>query len=493
MSSRQTACIHDYLSRQRWFAGKGRDFTVERIHPLSWLSGPGTPSAPGPGSPDERPAVRVELVTVRYADDGSTETYQLPLAYRANPSDRIAHAYVGSWEPLDADRGGNGGRRMLVYDALHDKESTSLWLAGLLGTRELPDLRFHLLGDPDIDPGEQSLALTVEQSNTSVVFGEATLMKVYRRIHHGHNPDIEIHEALTKAGCRSVARLHGWVDGVWPDADGKPARGDLAMFSEYFRTATDGWELAITSVRDLYAEADLHADEVGGDFASEAFRLGSTTAHVHAELARVLAVDTWGERELAALAEEMNRRLSASAELVPALQPYEKGMRSAFDELTTLRTRVPVQRIHGDLHLGQTMRTVGGWRLIDFEGEPAKDLASRQRLDSPLRDVAGMLRSFDYAAQHLLRQTDHPEAHLPVGTPNTEPRQLAYRAEEWAGRNREAFCRGYAEVAGVDPREQGVLLRAYETDKAVYEVVYESRTRPDWIAVPLAAVERLAG
>src|SRR5690606_17216418 len=196
VSSRQTACIHDYLSRQRWFAGKGRDFTVERIHPLSWLSGPGTPRAPGPGSPDERPAVRVELVTVRYADDGSTETYQLPLAYRANPSDRIAHAYVGSWEPLDADRGGNGGRRMLVYDALHDKESTSLWLAGLLGTRELPDLRFHLLGDPDIDPGEQSLALTVEQSNTSVVFGEATLMKVYRRIHHGHNPDIEIHEAL---------------------------------------------------------------------------------------------------------------------------------------------------------------------------------------------------------------------------------------------------------------------------------------------------------
>lgn len=476
MGSRQAENVHDYLERQRWFAGKGRDFQVERIHPLSWLS-----------PPKAWPAVRIELITVRYADDGSAETYQLPIAYRDRPSDNMAHAYVGAWTFPDLLN-----RPVMAYDALHDKESTALWLAGLLEGRALPDLTFHRLAGVDVDPDEQSLVLTAEQSNTSLVFGEATLLKVFRRVHHGHNPDIEIHEALTKGDGENIAKLHGWVDAEWPDLSGTSRRGDLGMFSEFFRTASNGWELAITSVRDLYAEGDLHADEVGGDFASESYRLGATTAEIHADLARVLTVETWGRDELGTLAEAMQERLAAAADIVPALQPHTKGLQNAFADLAAIEERVPVQRVHGDLHLGQTMRTVGGWRIIDFEGEPAKSLESRQALDSPLRDVAGMLRSFDYAAQHLLMQSDHSDLPLP-GTPPGETNQLAFRAEEWANRNRDAFCRGYARVSGIDPREQSVLLRAYETDKAVYEVVYESRTRPDWIGVPLSAIERLAG
>jgi maltokinase len=480
VGSRQAENVHDYLERQRWFAGKGRDFQVERIHPLSWLS-----------QPKAWPAVRVELVTVRYSDDGSTETYQLPVGYRARPSDNMAHAYIGAWTFSELLN-----RPVMAYDALHDKESTALWLAGLLEGRTLPDLVFHRLGQLDIDPAAQSLVLTAEQSNTSLVFGEATLLKVFRRVHHGPNPDIEIHEALTKGEGDNIAKLHGWLEAEWPGESGEVARGDLGMFSDFFRTASNGWELAITSVRDLYAEGDLHADEVGGDFASESFRLGATTAEIHGDLARVLIVDTWGREELSALADAMRERLTAAAGIVPALQPFVKGLRSAFDDLAAIEERVQVQRVHGDLHLGQTMRTVGGWRIIDFEGEPAKLLEARRALDSPLRDVAGMLRSYDYAAQHLLMQHDRAdEVPLPGSAPGpaSETNQLAYRAEEWSDRNRDAFCRGYARVSGIDPREQSALLRAYETDKAVYEVVYESRTRPDWIGVPLSAIERLAG
>ncbi|WP_020579297.1 maltokinase N-terminal cap-like domain-containing protein [Actinopolymorpha alba] len=464
----QTTGLHEFLERQRWFTGKGRDFTIEAVHPLSWLSQPGS-----------WPAVRIELVTVRYADGNGTPTdvYQVPLSYRDEPSEPLAHAAVSEWEEPDL-----GGAMTYVYDALHDKAATVFFLRGLLGDVAQPDLAFRRIDPLDVAPDQPSLVLTAEQSNTSLVFGEDVLLKVFRRVHHGRNPDIEVHEAFARHNCGNVARLFGWLEAEWPDADGKPGRGDLGMFSDFFRTASDGWELAITSVRDLYAEADLHADEVGGDFAAESHRLGATTAEIHADLARYLPTGEWGPAELASLANTMRARLADAVAAVPALAPYAGGLRTAYDDLEGVLESLPVQRIHGDFHLGQTMRTVGGWRIIDFEGEPARAWAERGTLDSPIRDVAGMLRSFDYAAQHLLAGHDHPDEH-----------QLTYRAAEWADRNRSAFCAGYGEVSGTDPRDQGVLLRAYETDKAVYEVVYEARTRPDWIGIPLSAVQRLAG
>ncbi|HEY8455485.1 MAG TPA: aminoglycoside phosphotransferase [Actinopolymorphaceae bacterium] len=460
--------LHEYLERQRWFAGKGREFTVETIHPLSWLS-----------PANSWPAVRIELVTVRYADGNGepVDIYQVPLSYRPEPVDQLSHAAIADWPEPEL-----GDTLVWVYDALHDKEATRHLLAGLLDRRVLDDLVFHRIGPLDVDRDLNSLVLTGEQSNTSLVFGEDVLLKVFRRVHHGRNPDIEVHEAFARHNCGNVARLFGWLEGEWPDADGKRGRGDLGMFSDFFRTATDGWELAITSVRDLYAEADLHADEVGGDFAAEAHRLGATTAEIHADLARYLPTAEWGHEELVSLAESMRARLSAATAVVPLLEQYADGLREAYDDLEGELDKVPVQRIHGDFHLGQTMRTVGGWRIIDFEGEPARAWGERSGLDSPIRDVATMLRSFDYAAQHLLAGHDHPDEH-----------QLAYRAAEWSERNRSAFCDGYAEVAGADPRDQRVLLRAYETDKAVYEVAYEARHRPDWIGIPLTAIRRLAG
>ena len=255
------------------------------------------------------------------------------------------------------------------------------------------------------------------------------------------------------------------------------------MMQCFLRGASDGWSTATASVRDLFAEEDLHADEVGGDFAGEAERLGTATAEVHRLLADVLESRTAGPEESQATARQLHQRLDVALGDVPELAPYADQLRAAYDEVGALTAPVPVQRVHGDYHLGQVLRTMEGWVLLDFEGEPARPLAERQALMSPLRDVAGMLRSFDYAARHLLAERAGAGA-------GYEP-HLAYRATEWADRNRAAFCDGYARAAGTDPRDDAVLMRAFELDKAVYEVVYEARNRPSWLPIPLSSIERL--
>lgn len=471
MTTGRTDQLHQFLAHQRWFAGKGREFAIESVEPLDWLTEPG-----------QWPAVRIELVTVRSTDplpvNGAAESaydvYQLPIAYRLEPGDNLAHAHIGEWKSDEL------AQFVFAYDACFDKEAMSVWLRGLLSEHAAARTAFHRLGQLDIEPTESALVLSAEQSNTSVVFGEAALLKVFRRIHAGRNQDIAVHEVLAKNDCANVARLFGWVDGTWTAPDGGTAHGDLAMFSEFFRTASDGWELALTSVRDLYAEGDLHADEVGGDFAGESHRLGATTAQVHHDLARLMSTATLGATELAELVAGMNERLDRAVAAVPALTEHAPALRACYAAFADWAEPIAVQHVHGDLHLGQVMRTVGGWRLIDFEGEPGRPFEERGMLDSPLRDVAGMLRSFDYAARALLIDRG-------------DSAQLVYRAAEWADRNRAAFCEGYAEVAGPDPRSTEVVLDAYETDKAVYEVMYEARMRPNWSAIPLAAIERLAG
>ncbi|HJU96599.1 MAG TPA: aminoglycoside phosphotransferase [Jiangellaceae bacterium] len=445
--------LSPWLPHQRWFAGKNAPVDTVRTVNATRLR-------------EAEPEVWHLLVEVVQGE--RRETYQVPVSFREVPDGRLEHVLVGETE----------GR--YVYDALHDKDATGELLRRFEIQDRVDGLAFHTEPGAELPLGEPSLVLTAEQSNTSLAYGDAALLKVFRRVVPGVNPDIEIHDALTRAGNEFVAPMLGWLDGSWVSLSGERLEAGLAMLQTFLVTATDGWAIATTSVRDLYAEADLHADEVGGDFAGEAQRLGLATAEVHSAMAEVLPTRTFRPEDLRALAERMRSRLEAAVTTVPELTPYAPGLVGSFDRLAELHSPVPVQRIHGDLHLGQVVRTVVGWKLVDFEGEPAKPLAERVALDSPIRDVAAMLRSFDYAARHLL-VIDHPGSE-----------QIAYRAAEWAERNRAAFCEGYAKAAGHDPREEQVLLRAYETDKVVYEAVYEARNRPDWLAIPLAGAENLA-
>jgi maltokinase len=175
----------------------------------------------------------------------------------------------------------------------------------------------------------------------------------------------------------------------------------------------------------------------------------------------------------------MQARLEQAVAIVPGLAEHRAPLTERFVRLRRSDEPVHAQRVHGDLHLGQTLRTVKGWKIIDFEGEPAKSLRERASLSSPLRDVAGMLRSFDYAAGVTLESF------------GANP-QLTYRADEWNTRNRTAFLAGYTAVAGDVLREHAELLAAFEADKAIYEAVYETRHRPTWVGIPMRAIARIA-
>jgi maltokinase len=440
-----------WLPQQRWFGAKGRQ--VESVGIISDHT-----------VIDGDPALRHLLVEVDLGED--VETYQLLLGRRSEIPERLAHAVIGHEGDL------------ALYDATHDNELTQVLLQLIDVEADESGLAFRKMPAADLHVELTGIVMGAEQSNTSIVFGEDYILKLFRKVAPGINPDLEITRALAQTGCTAIAPPLGWIETPWPTGLDAGEPTTLGLLQPFLRSASEGWQLAVTSIRDLYAEADLHADEVGGDFAGESERLGAATAEVHALMREVLESRVADEAESRATAKQMTERLDAACEIVPELAPYADGIRAVYDAVASLPAGVPIQRIHGDYHLGQVLRTDTGWVLIDFEGEPARPLAERRALMSPLRDVAGMLRSFDYAARHLLA-----EQRVNPG--------LEYRAGEWAERNRDAFCLGYGGAVGKDPREDAVLLRAFEIDKAVYEVVYETRHRPGWLAIPLGSIERL--
>ena len=275
--------------------------------------------------------------------------------------------------------------------------------------------------------------------------------------------------ALARLGSPHVAEPLGWIE---TRLDGAPTV--LGILSIYLRTAADGWSLAATSVRDLYASEGTAAD-AGGDFAGEAHRLGEATAEVHRDLADAFGTEVLPAEAHSQLAEQMFRRLDVAIAIVPELGRYADLIGTAFSDLAKVDTPMIVQRVHGDYHLGQVMRTLTGWVVLDFEGEPATPLAQRRARSTALRDVAGLLRSFDYAARHQLS-----------GYPDDERAHEA--ALDWVSRNQGAFCAGYAAAGGMDPAAHATLLRALVLDKAVYEVTYEARNRPGWLAIPLGSI-----
>lgn len=441
--------LPDWLTTRRWFAGKDRPIDAVQALETTVLV-------------DGDPALVHLVVEVRQGE--RRDVYQLLVGARRAEAPDVPAAAV-----IEVDDG------VTMYEASGDADLSSELLGLLAREASIGDVSFQLEPDVVLDAGLRGRPITSEQSNTSLVFGSQYILKLFRRLSPGLNKDLVLHRALRDAGCQHIAQPLGSIAGRF---DGQETT--LGMVQQFFPDAADGWAMATTSVRDLMADPGTAPEEHGGDFSGEARRLGQAVAHVHADLARALGTADVGPDELAGKVRTMTARLDAVAADVPQLAPHVPGIRAALERVRELPTPLRSQYVHGDLHLGQVLRTVGGWTVIDFEGEPAAPLEERAALRSPLRDVAGMLRSFDYAAHQLL-----------VGQPD-DVQALTYGALNWAQVNRDAFCDGYASVSDLgDPREQAVLLTALELDKAVYEVGYEHANRPDWLEVPLSSIARI--
>lgn len=415
--------LRTWLPRQRWYSAAGEPPALRILGEIP------------AGADDAGAEVRIYAV----ADDAAPReiVYQVPVVLRSAPAP-TGTSVIGSLPD---------GR--VVTDGPTDPAYTTL-LARAIG---LP------AGDAEVLRGEQS--------NTSVIYrpeGEPPVIcKVYRRLEAGSNPDIELQSALAAAGSPHVPAALGTWESAWTVPDGT-ASGPLAFAQEFLPGVEDAWRVALRSAA------------AGADFRRDAEELGRATAEVHLDLARLFPVSEPGPAARSTLESAWRRRLTIALDEVPALAAHRERITRRYDAAASARWPA-LQRIHGDYHLGQVLQVAGrGWVLLDFEGEPMRPMEERRAPDLALRDIAGMLRSFDYVSGSLV-----------LGA----PADVQGNPTAWASSARAAFLAGYAGVTGDEPA--GALLDALELDKAVYEAIYEARYRPDWLGIPLAAIERLAG
>jgi maltokinase len=444
--------LSEWLLGRRWFGSKARD--VAHIHVLDVVALPGAPEG-GPG-------LAATLVEARFPG-GTHDVYQLLLATR---DDGFEDAVVGEV----------GG--VTVYDAFADPEACDI-LGRLLRENaevhgENARVEFHWLeGVEPPQPGAAVRQMGAEQSNTSIVFDDVLVLKAFRRVEAGINPELEMLRFLSARGFPHVAELGGWYqyEGALMDAT-------FGVVQRYVPGAWDGWELALD---DLGANPERFVDRLRD--------LGAVIGEMHSVLASdasdpAFAPEEPSDESLALLTatidEEIERVFLEMPEL-DALEPivgHGAEVRDRLQLLSHVGARGKLIRTHGDLHLGQTLLGADGWVVLDFEGEPARPLLERRRKRSPLRDVAGMLRSFAYAASASELQRGKPAP------------------EGWEERGREAFLSGYLETVDqvlMPPGEAPTrtLLSIFELEKAVYELRYELNNRPDWVGIPVAGIARL--
>lgn len=408
----------DYLQQARWFGGKGLGAKVVEVTALPWYTPAGS-----------WPAVRSELAQIEY-DDRRREVYHLLVAYRPtaeSPLSPIGRTTLPGLGEVD------------VIDAPTDPDAIRALVAALLTE---PPAGMVWANPEPVDPNAPIKLFTGEQSNTTVMIGQSTLLKLIRKLEPGRNLDAEVLGALS--GSNITPDLYGAL--AYEDYD-------LGMFCQRINDITDGWVFATQACaeeRDITAECRL---------------LGAELRELHARLADAFGISHLPGQQLSTT---MLRRFDEAVGQVPELDAY----RSAAEQLfaAPIGQNLTTQRVHGDFHLGQVLHrnaaTERSWVIIDFEGEPLKTLAERREFDSVWRDVAGGLRSLDYA------RSAHTTPDGPAAT-------------AWCAAAKAAFLEGYCG----DGRAEPELLRAYELDKAVYEVVYEVRNRPNWAHIPWRAVQ----
>jgi maltokinase len=434
--------LAEFLPRQRWYRGTGGPRGVNLVH--SETEGDGWPAL-------------VDLIV-----DADGDIYQVLVGIRPGedrPEFLRGHDGASLGE-VTTDLG-----VAHAYEATLDPELGSTLLARLTDGAEHAD---------------RVRTISAEQSNTSLVYDDRLILKVFRRLQPGINPEIEVTQALAQVGFEHVAA---------PVASSQWGDYSLGVLQPYLAGGVEGWALALTSLRDLFGVQDTQpvplisedgppppADpaQAGGDFSAEAERLGAMTAKLHLALAEAFGT---GPGDGRAWADQVAGQVAA------APLPHDvtrAGVERIIAEMCDVPDPGPSTRVHGDYHLGQVMRTDAGWFILDFEGEPDRSLDERRRATSPLRDVAGMLRSFHYASLVALDDRDD------IGL-----------VEAWEERNRRAFLDGYvaaAEAGGLLPSDRSSvekILRGFELEKAAYELNYEEAHRPDWARIPKAALRRI--
>ncbi len=465
--------VEEWVVGRRWYTGRGRP-RLRRLD--SWRL--------------DDPAGEVGIETIIFLVEGGPEplVLQVPLTYRGAPLEGGADGLIGEMEHSVL------GHRW-VYDAPHDPVYVEQLLALLRGRAEAQSGSVSwtpepgVVGHPDTGWGEEpqvvsSRVLAGEQSNTSVVVttsdGRPVIVKIFRTLHAGANPDITLPEAL--AGSPFVPAGVGHVTGSWDRADGQGRdTGQLAVAQEFLEGAEDAWRVCLRQAERALRGSrpgGAHTSGTGSEPPAPSFHaLGRAVAGVHTELAIALPTRAPGPEEIVEQVRRMRRRAAAAVGEVPALAEHESAIQAVLDAAEAAEWPA-LQRIHGDLHLGQVLEVPDrGWVIIDFEGEPLRPLAERNAPDCAVRDVAGMLRSLDYVAGTVLDK---------VGSDGRSA------ADTWRAEAVLAFLDGYAEAAP-DPRDLPELLTAFVLDKALYEVVYEARHRPTWLHLPTAAVGRLLG
>jgi len=518
------AALHAYLLTRRWFVGRGRRVrTVQMADSVPLGTASGAPA-------------HLVLAEAWYYD-GEAATFALPVGFATGRrAARLAREHP---EAVIAQvKGGPAG---LIYECVVDDE----YRASLLAAIERP--RHTKGGGGDImaertdafralrglaGATRPSSVLRAEQSNTSLVYGDRLILKLYRRPEPGQNPELELGRHLSEApGYHGVPALAGSIE----YRRGRGERMTIAVLQAYVPNQGDAWTHALGALGGYFdavaaapdAGAGAGAEEASvvrlvdrdvpsgvrdaiGAYAHYAELLGERTAELHNALARDTDVKTIRPEPFTRLAQRalyQSMRAQAATTLrllagsMRALDPHEKELAAAvlarepevlarlkaasLRQLSCVRTRR-----HGDFHLGQVLFTGKDFVIIDFEGEPARPLTERRIKRSPLTDVAGMLRSFDYAARIAARSAAERSGLADA------PDALASQAHTWSAWCGAAFVRGYLAVAhpSLVPAARDdleLVLRAFLLEKALYEVAFELHNRPDWVAIPLAGILRL--